>query len=386
MQATISPVVLRWARQRAQLSTEDAASRLHIKPGRLESWETGDDRPTFLQARSIASVLRVPFGYLFLPEPPQESLPLPDLRTVRDAALRRPSVDFFDVVTDSIRKQEWMRDYRKDEGAEPLAFSGRFSGRTDVTAVAGDMSNVLEVNDGLRADSRNWEEFLRAFMDRADRCGILVMRSGIVGNNTTRPLSVEEFRGFAISDSYAPLVFINGRDSKAAQIFTLAHELAHIWIGVSGVSNVSLQDEAEQAIQPEIVCNAIAAELLVPREDFRASWDRRIEPSRNVFALVRRYRVSSLVVLRRALDLQFISRGQFSNLYAVENERAQAPRGDDAAGGDFYRTLWIRNGSSFTRAVVSSTLEGRTLYRDAARLLGVRVKHIEQIAERLGPR
>ena len=147
------------------------------------------------------------------------------------------------------------------------------------------------------------------------------MRSGIVGNNTHRQLSVDEFRGFALSDPYAPLVFINSRDSKGAQMFTLAHELVHIWLGVSGVSNLEATYAPNHRI--ERFCNRVAAEVLVPAIELRTEWPTARTQSRPLASLAQRFKVSSLVLLRRLRDLRFISEAQFERQYADEEKRFQ---------------------------------------------------------------
>ncbi|HMM61712.1 MAG TPA: ImmA/IrrE family metallo-endopeptidase, partial [Candidatus Rifleibacterium sp.] len=91
-----------------------------------------------------------------------------------------------------------------------------------------------------RGEAANWESFFNILVERSEQAGIIILRSGKVGNNTHRTLDVKEFRGFVIYDELAPFIFINGADAKAAQIFTLVHELAHVWLGASGVSNNGL--------------------------------------------------------------------------------------------------------------------------------------------------
>jgi len=197
----------------------------------------------------------------------------------------------------------------------------------------------------------------------------MVMLSGVVGSNNHRALDPEEFRGFALADALAPLVFINGADTKAAQIFTLAHELAHVWLGESAVSDATLATAPGQAV--EIWCNRVAAELLVPIAELRKELSRGCDPLESVGALARTFKVSTLVVLRRLLDAEYISRHQFQQAYGAEVQRLTA-LSRSSRGGDFYLTQASRLSRRFARAVIVSTLEGQTLYRDAFHMLGVK--------------
>ncbi len=226
-EALITPQLIEWARERCGLDKDTVAGKLKIKPDKLEAWERGKEHPTFRQAQSLAHKLHVPFGYLFLSKPLVEKLPLPDLRTVVGTPPRLPSPDFSDLLNDVLRKQQWYREYQEREGARPVQFIDRFDLSSSPGIIATDIRRILDISDKVREKSKNWEQFLWEFIRRAENAGVLVLRSGIVGNNTLRKLNVEEFRGFAISDELAPVVFINAQDAKAAQIFTLAHELAH---------------------------------------------------------------------------------------------------------------------------------------------------------------
>ncbi len=387
-EALITPSVLRWARERSHLTADVLAKKAHVKPEQLGFWEIGEARPTFRQAQNLAQKLHIPFGYLFLSSPPEEKVPLPDLRTVRDEESKTLSVDFHDLLNDVLRKQQWYRDYIKEETTEKLPYIGRFSKNSSVDEVADDICSTLEIDEKLRRSSLNWEDFLRNFIARAEAAKILVLRSGVVGNNGHRKLSVNEFRGFVISDDIAPLIFLNGRDAKAAQIFTLAHELAHLWIGESGISNLDIGKTAlNQNQQVELFCNRVAAELLVPRAVFTDDWKTGQSVDDNVSRLVHRYRVSSIVILRRAFDLERINREQFFEYYEVEtNKHAAREDRRQSGGGDFYATLGSRNSKRLIGTVVSAALEGRLLYREAARMLGVKVKTIQGIATEIGLR
>jgi Zn-dependent peptidase ImmA (M78 family) len=239
----------------------------------------------------------------------------------------------------------------------------------------------------LRADAISWEDFLRKFMRSAEANGILVLRSGVVGSDSRRKLSVDEFRGFAISDEFAPLIFLNARDYRVAQIFTLAHELAHLWIGESGISNPALNDiPRPNDLKIELFCNSVAAQLLVPAKQFLLEWQNSKTIESNVERLVASFRVSSIVILRRAFDLNKITRDQFFHYYNLEldNQRKRKSQSDEkGGGGNFYTTLFARNSRLLTNSVISLAYEGKLLYRDAASLLGVKVQTLDSIAKKL---
>jgi len=372
-EAFITPELVTWARQREGLSAENAAHRIKVKPDRLESWEKGVARPSLRQAQTLAQAFNIPFGYLFLSAAPVEELPLPDLRTIANRPPGSASPELTDLLHDVLRKQEWYREYQEDEGAQPLPFIGRYSIADDADQIAADIRDTLGVDDELRNKARTWEDFLRLLVRQAEDAGVLVLRSGVVGNNTHRKLSVAEFRGFAISDDLAPLVFINAQDWKVAQIFTLAHEVAHLWVAESGISNLDYRRPSwEQRNDIDGLCDQVAAETLVPRDDFLPRWLHQNTVDENLQALATRYRVSRFVILRRAYETDTLTRDEYRAYY---DQLATKVRGTGAeGGGNFYANLLARNSSTFTLALLAATAEGRVAYRDAARLLNVKLK------------
>lgn len=212
-----------------------------------------------------------------------------------------------------------------------------------------------------------WADALRKFIDQVDSIGIMVMCNGIVMNNNYRHLNPEEFRGFAMTDKLAPLVFINGADTKAAQMFTLAHEIAHVWLGQSALSDVQASWISDNRV--ERWCNKVAAEFLVPlnliKDDFENDADLHDELNR----LARHFKVSTLVILRRIYDADYITFNKFQQVYQMELERliSIVAKG---GGGNFYLTQAARVSKRFARALTANTLEGQTLHRDAFRMLG----------------
>jgi Zn-dependent peptidase ImmA (M78 family) len=356
--------MLRWACERAGYDVQALAHRIP----QLPAWVRGEKRPTFKQLEAFAKATHTPFGYLFLPEPPEEPLPIPDFRTVRDAGLRRPTPDLLDIVYLCQHRQDWYRDFARAEGEEPMPFVGAANVSDDVVRTAATMRETLGFDLDARRQMPAWTEALRRFIEQADALGVLVMVSGVVGSNNRRKLDPEEFRGFALADPLAPLVFINGADTKAAQMFTLAHELAHIWLGQTALSDSRPAEVPAQVV--ERWCNRVAAELLVPLESFRAEHNRRAELRDELDRLARRFKVSTLVVLRRMHDTGTLRGDPYWNAYEEEVRRLRdLPKG---SGGDFYLTLGARVSKRFARALVLSTLEGRTLYREAFRMLGIK--------------
>lgn len=361
----VQPDLFRWARERAGLDVFALSARFP----RLSAWEAGQTQPTLRQLEGYARATHAPVGYFFLPEPPQEPLPIPDFRTIADRAIARPGADLLDVLYSCQARQAWYRDEALVTGQRPLAFVGSIDNGMAPAEAAVRMGQALGFSVEARRDCATWAEALRMFIAQADGIGVLVMVSGVVANNNTRVLDPDEFRGFALVDSLAPLVFINGADSKAAQMFTLAHELAHLWLGQSALSNASAEGTGNQAT--EAWCNQVAAELLVPMPAFRAAFVADEPLVDTLRRLARHFKVSSLVILRRLLDAGYLNRDMFWQAFHAEQERLAGIEARGSGGGDFYRTTTARVGKRFARALVESTLEGRTLYRDAFRMLGI---------------
>lgn len=377
--ALINGSMLRWARERAALPVEEVAGRMKQDVERVLAWEAGEDQPTFRQAQTVANLVHVPFGFLFLQAPPEEALPLPDLRTVGGAPAGQLDLNTRDLLRDVMFKHDWFVEVLDEQGHERLPFVGRFNVRSNPVDVAADMRRTLGVT-GEAHTALNWEAYLRSLMLHAEDAGIWVMRSGIVGSNTHRALSVGQFRGFAFSHPIAPLIFINGRDAKAAQIFTLAHELAHIWIGSSGISNIQIgRADYGTSRQAEVFCNKVAAELLVPTAQFQEEWSPHQGPTANYDRLARHFKVSRIVIARRALDLGKIDEPVYSRFYREQEADWERENNDAGSGGDFYLSLPIRNGRRFTYEVASRAVAGRTLFREAAALLNVKPASIPAV-------
>ncbi|HBL28689.1 MAG TPA: DNA-binding protein [Acidobacteria bacterium] len=362
MRTAVRPEMLRWARERAGLGLASLAGRFP----RLAAWESGEENPTLKQIERFAKATHAPVGYLFLPKPPVERVPIPDFRTAGNERLQQPSPDLLDTIYICQQRQDWYRDFARTTGEAPLPFVGSLQLTSDVEVAAARLRSALGLDLEERRQLRTWTDALRRFIEQADALGVLVMVSGVVGSNNQRTLDPEEFRGFALADPFAPLVFINGADTKAAQMFTLAHELAHLWLGRSALSDTAPISAPTNRV--EIWCNQVAAELLVPLALLRQEYRKDAELQGEVNRLARQFKVSTLVILRRIHDAGGLTRDQLWEAYREELQRLRAlPRG---SGGDFYLTLAARVSRRFARALVVSTLEGQTLYRDSLRMLG----------------
>ena len=269
----------------------------------------------------------------------------------------------------------------RSTGGEPVDFVGSARPNDDIAESAARFRRLLgfDIEDRRRIPA--WTDALRRFIGQADALGVLVMVSGVVGSNSRRSLHPEEFRGFALADSIAPLVFINGSDTKSAQMFTLAHELAHLWLGSSGVSNAEALNVSGQ--DTERWCNRVAAELLVPINLLQAEYSEGVRLSDEINRLARRFKVSTLVILRRIHDARFLTRQAFRSAYAEELDRLKTtPTGD---GGNFYLPRGARVSQRFARAIAASTLEGQTSFSESFRLLGFRkMKTFNKLASNLG--
>lgn len=358
--------VLRWAARRAQLDDEVLARHYPKWP----LWLNGEAQPTLRQLEGFAGRTHTAIGYFFLPQPPDLELPVPDFRTLRDEVLAEPSSNLLDTLYLCQQRQDWYRDHARLHGLPVITFVGSATLQEAPEAVAQRMRDELDVSSEARRRLSTWTEALRQLIATAEDAGVMVMASSVVGSNSHRKLDVGEFRGFALADTLAPLVFLNGSDSKSAQMFTLAHELAHLWLGASGVSDPETGRVPGQ--QVERWCNQVAAELLVPMQALRAAHQPETPIPQEIQRLAREFKVSTLVALRRLFDAGFISQAALWHHYREEQERIRSLERSGSSGGDFYNSLGARTSKRFARAIVSSTLEGLTPFTEAFRMLGVR--------------
>jgi Zn-dependent peptidase ImmA (M78 family) len=389
--AYINGKMLTWARERAAFEIERLAKG-SVTVEKLKAWEAGQDYPTQAQAIRLAEKLGISYAMLFMPGvPPADNPPIPDLRTLSGQQLTSPSLEFRAVLNDTIIRQEWIRDERLERGAKPLSYVGRFALSSDPKAVAADMRHALCLEPEDRMGCPDFEAFIRHLVVRSEAIGVLVMRSAIVGHDTHRRLQVSEFRGFALCDDFAPVVFINDADAKAAQVFTLAHELAHIWIGANGVSDRRPNQKNESANAIELFCDRVAAELLVPEAEFSRAWKpgTTLSSARTAAA---HFRVSTLVALRRARDLGRISfdsfitavDAEYARFREIDSKKREKQKEQEKRGGNFWASFEIRNGSTLNSAVVDALVNRRATFTEAATLLGVTIGSTIRYLRRVG--
>jgi Zn-dependent peptidase ImmA (M78 family)/transcriptional regulator with XRE-family HTH domain len=376
--AMVAPSVLNWALERATVSRSDLAAAVGTSATVVEEWLGGNRQPSFRQARAAATRLRIPFGFLFLAEPPPEDLPIPDFRTVDGHRLRAISVDLRDVLLATMRKQAWLSEQLREGGADPVAVVGRAEGASSSSAVATDIRRTLRLPTGHQRPV-SADEFMRDLVQRVERIGVNVLRSGVVGNNTSRPLKIDEFRGFTLSDQYAPFIFVNSVDARQAQIFTLIHELTHIWRGDSGISGGLEQT----SLSVERFANRVAADVLVPPDEFRREWLERVPPRDAIRTASQHFRISRYVIAIRAFESGFIPRDVLDDLLAEYRAEGLRPRATTSSGGDYYKTLIARNDKSFTEGVVDAVGRQRVLVRDAAGLLDAKPGQLPRISREI---
>ena len=373
----VNPALLRWARERAGVAQEDLAVRFK----KLPEWERGETRPTLRQLEAFARAVHVPFGYLFLDEPPNERLPIADFRTVADTANFEASPDLIDTLYSMQRRQAWLREHLIENGAEPLAFAASARLEDDPGAVGREIRRTLGLDEGWAAGVRSWQDAVNELRRMIEQVGVMAVINGVVGNDTHRRLSVAEFRGFALTDRYAPLIFVNGADAKSAQMFTLAHELAHIWLGEEGLSG--FEGLLPGGTEVEDWCNQAAAEFLVPSRELRECWMQARRAEDPFGALARSFKVSSVVAARRAMDLRLIERSAFFEFYERYSDR-EHKGGATSSGGDFYNSQNARVGKLFATHVIGAAMGGEIGFREAYELTGLRGRTFQDYAGRLG--
>ncbi len=377
----IAPVVLDWV-----LKSTHGTSIDNVVIENLIRWKNGERKPTFNQIESISKATRIPLGYFFLQAPPIENFPILQYRTIESLSAHNPSRDLIDTIHDMENIQEWMRNHMIDSGNDKLHYVGSLKGVDDKQHIVSQILSILSIRaDWYTSDRygkiRTTADAFKLFRSRLEKSGAIIMASGIVGSNTHRSLSIEEFRAFTLVDDYAPLIFINSNDSHGAKLFSLLHETAHILLGINNFYN-DRYGNAEKVNDMEVLCNAVAAEILVPTESFRFEWDKRTDSEwlLKIQQLANLFHCGTIVVARKALDNHLIDKNQYQ---AVVDEaiRQFNDLRKKATGGDYYVTAASRIDNRFIIALDNSIREGRTLFTDAYKLTNTNRKTFAALVE-----
>jgi Zn-dependent peptidase ImmA (M78 family) len=354
--------MLSWAISRAGFETN---TFIEEKFPRVRDWLDDEKEPTIPQLRDFANKVNLPFGYLFLDNPPAEPLPIPFFRTL-DGETSEVSLSVRDTILTLQKRQCWLSEYYDNNNYEALDFVGKFKNSSNVKEITNSIREVLGLEGLWASDATNWEDALDKLSSTIEEHRIIVTFNSVVGNNTHRKIPVDECRGFVLVDEYAPFLFVNSADSKAAQMFTIIHELAHVWIGESAGFDFRNMQPTENDV--ERLCDKIAAEFLVPEEVFHDLWDEH----QDFRTLAKKFKVSPIVVGRRALDLGKITKDTFFDFYNSYMEGFHQKKEEGSSGGNFYATLRKRLNPRFIAEVHRATKENNLLYRDAYELTGLR--------------
>jgi len=371
----VSKKLLDWALDRSGLTTDDLKDRFP----RIGRWIAGEEHPTLRQLELLAKRTLTPLGFFFLEEPPEERFPIPYFRTLGDETSYSHTPELLETIHTMQQRQDWLREFLVDQGQEALTFVR--SARLDEppASVGQQIRESLHLDLGWAAQQPSWTEALRVLREAMENAWILVVVNSVVGNNTHRKLDTDEFRGFVMVDDVAPLVFVNGADGRAAQMFTLAHELAHVFFGSSAAFDLREMSPANDPM--EQACDRVAAEFLVPEQQIRRIWPSIHGDPECFQSIAREFKVSELVSARRSLDLGLIGKNRFLTFYHdyLKKERRKVP----PEGGDFYATQNLRIGRQFASAVVRAVKEGKILYSEAYRLTGLYGKTFDSYAASL---
>lgn len=376
----IQPAIIKWAL--SQTYEEQLGNKLMDN---IRHWLDGTKTPTFKQIEDFSKKSNIPLGYFFLETPPVEQLQLLDYRTVDSIHLANPSRNLIDTIHEMENVQEWMINYRRDTGFDVLPIVGSMKGYTDVSVIANAIRGDLSIKANWYENCGNMNEAFNLIRSLLEECGVVVMQSGIVGKNTHRALDIEEFRAFAMPNEWAPLIFINGADSQGAKLFSLFHEVTHIWLGESDFYNDRRDSKNVKPI--EILCNSVAAELMVPTDIFIGKWDG--DTDQDIFEKIkefaRKFKCGESVIARKALDNQRIDQ----NIYREVIENAilayrEMKENKESGGGNYYNTMGSRLDGCFIRALCESISTGRTTFTEAYRLTNTSRKTFTEIAARQG--
>ncbi len=364
----LTPELIQWAVGYSDLSLEEIYRRYPVL-------STDAPKFTLKQLQEFAKYIRAPFVNLFLGTiPEEEPLPIPDFRTKSDKIIKKPSLNLQNIIWVMEKRRGWMREYLISQQADTIPFIGSLANTKNPVTVTQKIREYLNIDIDWQKDLPSSDNALKHLREKIEELGVMVfLESGL--NNTPRcRFDPEEFRGFVLLDDIAPLLFINSADSPTAQLFTLLHEFVHLCFGVGGLFDFEGDNDKEK------LCNNIAAEILVPKTLFLSQWKMQ---SGNIPSIARFFKVSSLVIARRARDCRLISSDSYGEFCDKQKEEGEMNKDGKSSGGNFYNTKLYQLSQNFCYSVIIAVQHGNLMFRDAFSLLGLSGKTFDTFSAKL---
>lgn len=350
----IKPEMLAWAIERAGFNV-NAYLRDHSD---VDSWIKKEKQPTEKQLEDFANKVHIPYGYLFLSQPPREEVPIPMFRG--NAGDGKFNLNVYDTILSLQRRQEWLTDYLNENDYDVCKCVSIITLQSSVSETVCILRQLLHLNEDWAFDRRDPADAVNFLTERIEELGIAVSFNSGVENNNRREIPVEECRGFALVNNTAPFIFINNKDSKTAQLFTLIHETTHILLGTSagfGGDMDNIHDVSER------YCDKVAAAFLMPEKLVRLVW-------RDISKTAKKFKVSEIAMARRANELHLISREDYRHFY-LEYQNRPIPVVNRSGYGDFYATATKRVGRLLAVHIINAVKSHQLDYLHAYRLTGM---------------
>lgn len=384
--AYITPIVLKWARISAKMSEEIASKKINVSSEKLINWENGVGQPTIKQAQNLAKAYRRPFSLFFLPEIPNDFQPLQDFRKNDSQELGTASTF---IIREIQQKQSWISEFNRENEEEPIEFVGKYSITSNPTVVANDILKTFEINPL----NYIYDNPIKEWIEKIEAKGVFVSRTSFI--HSKLKLSKDEIQGFAIADPFAPFIFVNSEDWNAPQLFTLIHELVHIWIAESGVSNIDSDklkvNENNNVNQVELFCNEVAGNILMPQPIINGIDSSNFLTSKEIFKSAKDLGVSTFAFLFRIYNLNRISLSEYKKLKSdaeIEytaflkreaDKKIKQKEKEKKGGPNYYRLQLNKNSKLFTQIVLDAFRGGNIEPTRASALLNVQINKFPKL-------
>ncbi len=384
--AIITPNILRWARETSKMPISEVALKTKVKKDKIKLWENGKDFPSINQLEKLSKLYRRPIAIFYLPEPPTDFQTLRDFR--RNISFQEYSTALTFIIRDIQSKQAWLSDFLKEEGENQLDFIGKFNLNISIEKVALEIKKTL----GIGSIKKN-QDVLKYWVEKIEQKRIFVSLSSNIHSHLK--IDINEVKGFAISDKYTPFIFVNSADGKNSQLFTLIHELTHLWINASGVSSFDIIDfrnseELNKFDPTEVFCNRVTAEILMPKSSIiNISKDYKAITSSTVEQIAKEMRVSSLALSVRMLNLKIISEIQFNQFRRTYKEKydeyleIQANKPKQNGSPSYYILKIRKNSRAFTSYIYGYYKSGKITGYEANKLLDIKVSNFKKLEKYL---